>query len=100
VIRANHVEKSKDFLYDPRDPVFDDEYYTSNGDVNTELALADNDTIRGKLFSIFKEYSAYNKALIKAKHPEDEVDKTMLASEYDTYDLDDEVVKANVDEDD
>jgi hypothetical protein len=84
VVRANRSQRSRDILYDPHDPLFDDELYT-NTRITSEEELKDNESIRTRMSTILKSYDRYNKELHKAGMKGDEVDKTMMSAEYDNY---------------
>jgi hypothetical protein len=92
-IRNNRIQKSRDILYDPHDPLFDDEYYTAGTTVENDETMRDNEHIRTQLSTLFKSYDTYNKALHKAGKTGDQMDKTMLAGEYDTYQSKDDIAK-------
>lgn len=84
IVQANRAQRGRDILYDPHDPLFDDEVYV-NTKVTSEEELKDNESIRTRLSTILKSYDGYNKELHKAGKKGDEVDKTMMSSEYDDY---------------
>jgi type IV secretory pathway TrbD component len=84
IVTANRAHRSRDILYDPHDPLFDDEFYV-NTRVTSEEELKDNESIRTRLSTILKSYDRFNKELHKAGMTGDEVDKTILAGEYDDY---------------